>query len=75
MMIQLCVANSSYLDPDVPRGKEEKGYFPHHPWTPNRQFCFLSRRLFRYYLSIASHGTIFAAKWSIIGRIEALVSM
>ena len=36
--------------------------------------AFLSRRLFGYYLPIASYGTIFAAKWSSNGGLEAVVS-
>ena len=35
---------------------------------------FLSRRPFGYYLPIASYGTIFAAKWSSNGGLEAVVS-
>ena len=36
--------------------------------------AFLSRRPFGYYLPIASYGTIFAAKWSSNGGLEAVVS-
>ena len=36
--------------------------------------AFLSRRPFGYYLPLASYGTIFAAKWSINGGLEAVVS-
>ena len=36
--------------------------------------AFLSRRPLRYYLPIASYGTIFAAKWSSNGGLEAVVS-
>ena len=36
--------------------------------------AFLSRRLFEYFLPIASTGAIFAAKWSKIGRLEGVVS-
>ena len=36
--------------------------------------AFLSRRTFGYYLPIASYGTIFAAKWSSNGGLEAVVS-
>ena len=36
--------------------------------------AFLSRCPFGYYLPIASYGTIFAAKWSSNGGIEAVVS-
>ena len=32
------------------------------------------RRPFGYYLTIASHGTLFAAKWSSNGGLEAVVS-
>ena len=35
---------------------------------------FLSRRPFGYYLPIASYRTIFAAKWSSNGELEAVVS-
>ena len=35
---------------------------------------FQSRRLFGYYLPIASYGTIFAAKWSSNGGLEAVIS-
>ena len=36
--------------------------------------AFLSRHLFGYYLPIESYGTIFAAKWSSNGGLEAVVS-
>ena len=36
--------------------------------------AFLRRRAFGYYLPIASYGTIFAAKWSSNGGLEAEVS-
>ena len=36
--------------------------------------AFLGWRPFGYYLPIASYGTIFAAKWSSNGRLEAVVS-
>ena len=36
--------------------------------------AFVSRRPFGYYLPIASYGTIFAAKWSSNGGLEAVVS-
>ena len=36
--------------------------------------AFLIRRPFGYYLRIASDGTIFAAKWSSNGGLEAVVS-
>ena len=36
--------------------------------------AFLSRHRFGYYLPIASYGTIFAAKWSSNGGLEAVVS-
>ena len=36
--------------------------------------AFLSRRPFGYYLPIASYGTIFAAKWSSNGGLEAVIS-
>ena len=36
--------------------------------------AFLSRRPFGYNLPIASYGTIFAAKWSSNGGLEAVVS-
>ena len=35
-------------------------------------FAFLSGRNFGYYLPIASYGTMFAAKWSSNGRLEAV---
>ena len=41
-----------------------------------RRICssiLLSRRPFGYYLPIASYGTIFAAKWSSNGGLEAVV--
>ena len=36
--------------------------------------AFVSRRPFGYYLPLASYGTIYAAKWSSNGGLEAVVS-
>ena len=50
-------------------------YFPNSAGrTPNKQFCFLSRRPFGYYLPTARYGTTFAAKWSSNGGLEGVVS-
>ena len=56
--------------------REEKLISP-IPWKGGRRIdssAFLSRRFFGYHLPITSYGTIFAAKWSSNGGLEALVS-
>ena len=57
--------------------KKKKIYVPNSAGRIRKAInsAFLSRRLFGYYLPIASYGNIFAAaKWSSIGGLEAMVS-
>ena len=54
--------------------KEEESLFPQFRGRRISRSAFLSRRPFGYYLPIASYGTIFAAKWSSNGGLEAVVS-
>ena len=57
-------------------GPKEERLFPQFLGVDAEKavLLFLSRRPFGYYLPIASYGTIFAAKWSSNGGLEAVVS-
>ena len=62
-------------DRKEPRREREKLFSPLPRGRRQiRSSAFVSRHLFGYYLPIASYGTIFAAKWSSNGGLEAAVS-
>ena len=81
-----CTENSTHEDSTDSRKQETQHEKVHHrkreklispsPRGGRRisSSAFLSRRPFGYYLPIASYGTIFAAKWSSNGGLEAVVS-